>query len=520
MLIQVEAEMARRDLREFIRQAWHVVEPGVKYVSNWHIDAMCLHLMAVTRGEIRNLIINIPPRFMKSRTVAVFWPVWEWINNPSIQWLFVSYAQNLSVRDSVACRRLIMSPWFQERWGHLFQLSEDQNVKMRFENSGGGYRIATSVHGLITGEGGDRLVLDDPHNADEAQSKVTRESTIEWVDTSWWNRSNDPATVARVVVMQRLHEADATAHLLAKGNWEHLKLPAEYEPTNKVTSIGWSDPRTEDGELLWPGRFGREEVEDAKLSLGSYGYAGQYQQRPAPAGGGVFRRSWFRYYQGVAPSVRIDGRTLDMMKYLRFATIDIAASLKESADYTVMGVWGLETIRPWRMFLLDWVRERMEGPDIIPTAKSLHTRWQLDVIGIESVGVQLAIVQEGIRANLPVREIKVDRDKMARAIAATPRIEAGQVFFPAHASWLASLESEMLSFPQAEHDDQVDVVSSACLLADNLALSDGRPVRSDRDEDDNRWGRPKELVENARRAEGRPVRSNPFRRGMDGLMPR
>lgn len=193
---------AETSLYEFVKQSWHVVEPGVPFIASWHIEAICEHLEAVSHGEIRNLLINIPPRHSKSTIVSVMWPAWEWLADPSQKFLCASYAGVLAVRDNLKCRRLVQSPWYQERWGTIFALSGDQNAKQRFENDKTGYRLATSVGGTATGEGGSRLVLDDPHGAQDAQSDAMRESAIEWFDMVWSTRKNDPKHDAMVTIMQ------------------------------------------------------------------------------------------------------------------------------------------------------------------------------------------------------------------------------------------------------------------------------------------------------------------------------
>jgi len=249
---KVERELATRRLGEFVRQAWQVVEPSTLFVPGWHVEAIIEHLEAVSRGEIRNLLINVPPRHMKSLLVSVFWPAWEWTRWPERRWLYSSYAASLSIRDSVKCRRLIESPWYQSRWGHVFALTGDQNAKTRFDNNRSGYRLSTSVGGSVTGEGGDRIVCDDPHNVQEAESDPVRKATLDWWDIVMSTRVNDPKTSAMVVVMQRCHQLDLSGHLLEKSNWEHLCFPAEYEGPSRTTSIGFSDPRQHLGELLWP----------------------------------------------------------------------------------------------------------------------------------------------------------------------------------------------------------------------------------------------------------------------------
>ena len=234
---------------------------------------------------MRNLIINVPPGHAKSLLSAVFWPAWVWIDWPQMRWLFASYSATLSVRDSVKCRRLIESSWYGERWGNRYQLSGDQNQKQRFENDRTGYRIATSVGGSATGERADIVVVDDPHSVDQAASDTERVAAVEWWNGTMSTRLNDFASGHKVVIQQRLHEADLTGDLLVKGGYELLCLPAEFEPERRCsTSIGWTDPRTESGQLLWPEKVSRGDLDGLKSTLGSYRYAGQYQQRPVTGG--------------------------------------------------------------------------------------------------------------------------------------------------------------------------------------------------------------------------------------------
>ncbi len=287
----VKKKLAENYLKHFTRQAWHVLEPTTAFVSGWHIDAICEHLEAVSRGEITRLLINIPPRHTKSLLVSVLWPCWSWIHNPSSRWLFVSYGQDLSTRDSVKCRRLITSQWYQERWGDKFAITSDQNQKTRFENNKTGYRLATSVGGMLTGEGGGFLIIDDPHNVKEAESDTIRESILRWYDEVLSTRLDDPKTGAKVIIMQRVHERDLSGHVLQKeAGYTHLCLPARHETDRRCTTVlGFSDPRKEEGEPLWPALYGDKELTELENSLGSYAAAGQLQQRPSPRGGGMFK---------------------------------------------------------------------------------------------------------------------------------------------------------------------------------------------------------------------------------------
>jgi len=292
--MRLQAEKARRSLFEFVQQAWHVLEPNTPFVDNLPIRAICQHLQAVTEGRIRNLIINVPPGHAKSLLTAVFWPAWIWIDHPESRFLFTSYREPLAIRDSVRCRRLIESDFYQARWGRRYQLCGDQNQKSRFENTATGYRIVVPM-GAGTGERGDYVVADDPHSVDQAESDAARTSAIEFWNGSMSTRVNNLATGHKVVIHQRLHQADLSGVLLAQNDYDRLYLPAEFEPERRCsTSIGWTDPREKPGELLWPEKFSQEHLDGLKVSLGSYRYAGQFQQRPAPADGGIFKRPWFR----------------------------------------------------------------------------------------------------------------------------------------------------------------------------------------------------------------------------------
>lgn len=473
-LEEIRAEKARRRLNEFIKQAWHVVEPSTPYMHGWHIDAIAEHLEAVSKKQIKNLVINMPPRHMKSLAVSVFWPCWEWITYPETRWLFASYAASLSVRDSRKCRLIIQSPWYQRLWGHVYQLMGDQNVKSRFENDKMGYRLATSVGGTGTGEGGDRVVVDDPHNVNDAESDAIRESTLEWWDQAMSTRLNDPKTGARVIVMQRVHERDLTGHVLEQGGYEHLCLPAEYEPTTQVTCLGWKDPRTEIDELLWPERMGRAELDDLKMRLGSYGAAGQLQQRPSPAGGGILKRFWWRFWrpaQVELPPVTLkspDGTYVNMEavalpeKFERtLQSWDMAFKDTKASAYVVGQVWGKHKADK---FLLDQFRDKMDFVRTVQAVRALSAKWPHvaeKLVEDKANGpAVIASLRSEIAGMIPVDP---EGSKEARAFAVSPQIEAGNVYLP-HPSlvpWVWGLIEECASFPAGSYADQVDALTQA-----------------------------------------------------------
>ena len=213
-LEKVKAEQYRRSLKAFTKASWATIEPGVPFLNNWHIDAINEHLQAVIEGDIKRLIINIPPRHMKSLSTAVILPAWAWTRDPSMKFLYASYAASLSIRDSTKCRRLIESPWYQAHFPDI-TLTSDQNQKSRFENTSSGIRLATSVGGTATGDGGDIILVDDASSASDAQSSAMRTSVLEWWDQTMQTRLNNPQTGAFVVVQQRLHESDLTGHIIS-----------------------------------------------------------------------------------------------------------------------------------------------------------------------------------------------------------------------------------------------------------------------------------------------------------------
>jgi hypothetical protein len=228
------------DFMAFVRQAWPILEPSKPFVPGWHLDALAEHLSAVYAGDIRRLLVNMPPRHAKSNFINVLWPAWVWLNDPSVKFLCASYALNLATRDNLRHRRLIKSPWWRSRYGHMFTLTKDQDAKMKFDNDCGGSRMAVSVGSSTTGEGFDIGILDDPHNIDEKESTAKRESAVDWFDNTWSTRPNDQRKSAMVVVGQRIHMNDVSGHILDgnDGEWVHLNLSAEYElGSDRFTSL-------------------------------------------------------------------------------------------------------------------------------------------------------------------------------------------------------------------------------------------------------------------------------------------
>jgi predicted phage terminase large subunit-like protein len=451
-LRRLRSERARRSLRIFISAAWPLVEPVV-FVPGFHIDAVAEHLEAVTRGQILKLLITFPPRHTKSTIVSVMWPCWEWIDHPERRWLFGSYAESLAIRDNVRSRRLITSAWYQHAWGDRYQFAGDQNSKQKVETDKGGHRIAVGTGGSATGEGGDRLVIDDPHNVAEIESSVVRKSTLDWFDTVWSTRANDPKTTAQVIIMQRSHCDDLAGHVLEHGGWEHLCIPTEYEGDTRKTVIGWSDPRKQEGELLCPARFGPAEVANAKRTLGSFAYAGQHQQHPVPASGGVWKKSWFRYYRRAdLPS------TFDIV----VASWDCAFKDLKTSDFVAGQLWGRKAAD---FYLIDQIHGRLDFPATLKAINSLNmrSRWVVNAILVEDKANGSAVIAV-LKQKIPgMIAINPEGGKEVRASAVAPLIEAGNILLPMpdEQPWIEDTLLEFVTFPAAKHDDRVDAASQA-----------------------------------------------------------
>lgn len=295
-IIGLEREVCSRSLSQFIKRAWHILEPNQPYVHGWHIDAIAEHLEAVTAEELIRLLIAVPPGCMKSLSVNVFWPAWEWGPKglPSNRYLGTSHSVDLAVRDNLKARRLIQSEWYQERWGASVVLTGDQNAKKKFENKETGFREAMAFTGL-TGSRGDRVLMDDVMSVADASSDATRESIITTFLEAVPTRLNNPDRSAIVNIQQRLHPRDTIGITIERDlGYEALILPMEFETdTRCVTSIGFKDPRTKEDELLFEERFPRAVVDRDKKILGSFATAAQFQQRPIPREGGLFHRDWF-----------------------------------------------------------------------------------------------------------------------------------------------------------------------------------------------------------------------------------
>lgn len=471
----------------FLKAAWPLIEPGVPLKWSWLLEAICLHLQAVGEGKIQKLLINCPPGTAKSSVVSVLFPCWLWTRRPETKVMAASHGGALALRDSVRRRDLVLgSPWYRERWGHLFTMSEAQATKTEYANSATGFMFSTSVNGDVLGRRAELMLLDDPHKVQGAESEVERATTLRWLSLEWATRRNrDSSFSAEVCIMQRLHELDASGLFLEQKGWTHLMLPLHYEAARRCTTgIGWSDPRTVEGEVLDPARFTPEIIKELSTRLGPYGVAGQLEQSPAPAGGGVIKLAWLKSYKPELDRVQVDGRSIPHSSMFKFATVDLAvtkaSAISDDPDYTCISIWGAfkATDGP-KLFLLDVFRERIEGPDIEANLLRLYNKWRFSFAAVEMIAGFIALGQSLKRAGLPIRDIglkadaflRLEGDKVSRAYGCTPFLAEHGVYLPTYAPWLEAVVKEATTFPAARHDDFVDTLTSACAIVAKAPLT-------------------------------------------------
>ena len=460
--ISAEKELCARSLSEFVKLAWHVIEPAQPYVHGWHIDAISEHLQAVTEGKINRLLINCPPGAMKSLLVGVFWPMWEWGPRglPHMRIVGASHSQNFAMRDNLRARRIVFSSWFQERWPT--PLTNDQDTKMKFENMKTGWRAALAVSSM-TGERGDRVIFDDPHSVESAVSDAERRTTVRIFQETVTTRLNNPDKSAIVVVMQRLHQHDVAGHILSEGlGYEHLMLPMEFEPERACkTSIGFVDPRKKDGDLLFPERFSREVVDrDIKALGGPIAASGQFQQRPAPRGGAMIPWQKFQIIPQ-APE--------KMARRVRYW--DKAGT--EGAGARTAGVlMGMDDKK--RIYILNVVKGQWSAVNREDVIKLMA--------GIDGKTVPIMIEQEpgsggkesaeATIRNLAGWVVKAERPTGDKALRAEPfavQVQAENVYLVA-AEWNKDFIEECQMFPQSKFKDQVDATSGALMAITSARL--------------------------------------------------
>lgn len=486
----IEKRKCELSLAEFVRAAWHVIEPANKYVHNWHVEFVCLHLEAIARGEVlddgsiyNRLLINIPPGTMKSLLVGVFFPAWVWgpFGQPGKRFLSVTHSQDLTERDTNNTRVLVTSEWYQAHWGDKVVVTRSKFDML--ETSARGFRQAATWSN-ITGKRADHVLIDDPHSVKTAESDAERTSTVRLFREAIPTRLVSPEVSSITVVMQRLHEADVSGTILENGmGYDHICLPMRYDPTRAYpTKLGYSDPREETGELLFPARFPEHVTAELEKALGPYATAGQLQQIPEPRGGGIIKDMWWRLW---------DRPEYPAIEYI-VASLDTAYTTKSENDFSAMTVWGvfsgsgdgtttrmtdrygrsMEITTSYqseglggipKAMMMYAMQERLELHDLVKKVGDICARMRVDVLLIENKAAGHSVAQE-LRRLFSHEGFMVQMydpktlDKMARLYSVQHLFADGTVYAP-DKDWAEMVIRQCSSFPRGKNDDLVDTVS-------------------------------------------------------------
>ena len=444
-------EVLTCDFYAFTQKSFAHLNPRTRLLLNWHIEVMVAKLEACRLGKIKRLIINVPPRHLKSHCGSIAFPAWVLGHEPSAQILCLSYAQDLSDKLARDFRSLMFAHWYRALFATR-PLARNQALH-EFETRQHGFRLATSVEGVLTGRGADFIIIDDPIKPDDALSLSRRVSVNQWYDNTLFSRLNDKNTGCIILIMQRLHEDDLVGHVLNQEGWEVVSFPAIAEKDERFeieTPYGIRHYRRRPGDILHPARESRDTLETIRRALGPYSFPSQYQQAPVPLGGGMVKTAWFKLY---APS-EIPERFDQIVQ-----SWDTANKVSQLSDYSVCTTWG---IKNRHLYLLNVLRKRMEYPDLKRAVREQRELYQATVVLIEdrASGTQLIqeLRKEGLRV---VKPYAPEGDKIMRMNAQTATIENGFVHLPREAPWLADYIREITTFPFASNDDQADSTSQA-----------------------------------------------------------
>ncbi|MFC6637016.1 phage terminase large subunit [Sulfitobacter sp. JBTF-M27] len=446
--VSVLNALLRKDLSSFIQQTFATVDPGTRYLHSWHIDAIAFELEKVAAGETTRLIITMPPRSLKSVAASVAFPAWLLGHNPQQKVVAVSYSETLAEKFALDCLKVLQASWYRAAFPAT-RIAKGKGARSDFETTRGGGRFSTSVSGTLTGRGGDIIIIDDPHKPEDATSDLRRQSVLDWYKSTLLSRLNDPVGGPIVLIQQRVHEEDLAGMLLEQEGWRHLDLQAIAEETHGI-DLGWRGAvARKKGDLLHPDRLPHSLLERRRLELGSYVFAAQYQQRPAPLGGGMVKWEWFDTYDS-APE-RQGG---DMI----VQSWDTAITAEETSNYSVCTTWLVRQRR--KSWLLDVRRSRLEYPELQRAVMEEAGKWRASLVLIEEAGSGIQLIQTlKSTGGLNVLGIKPRTDKKTRLMSGTPFIEAGKISIPVDATWLADFQRELVHFPRGKFDDQVDSLS-------------------------------------------------------------
>jgi len=446
------AALLRLDLSSFIHRAFLELNPQTEYLHNWHIDLIADKLRQVEQGEITRLIINMPPRNLKSICGSVAFPAWLLGRNPTKKIICASYAADLAIKLATDCRQVMLATWYQDAFAHT-RLSASRTAVQDFATTQRGGRMAVSTGGGITGRGADILIIDDPLKPDEAVSEVTRKNVNDWFDATAYTRLDSKSHGAIVIIMQRLHLDDLAGHVLEKGGWEVLNLAAIAQEDERFDYQRLFGPVTtirKAGEALHPERESLETLAHIRENLGEYAFAGQYQQTPVPLGGGMIKREWIHLY---------DSSSLPADFEMIAQSWDTASKTQQFNDYSACVTIGLKNKA---LYVLDVFRARLDFPNLKRVVIEKHQQYKPHHLLVEDAASGIALIQELKEFNIySVKAIKPQGDKQTRLFAQQSVFESGRIKFAKEAFWLTECINELTTFPFAKFDDQVDAITQA-----------------------------------------------------------
>ena len=440
---QIFRAILATDFRAFVDHVFGLLRPGIPFKPNWHIDAMAHKASLVASGELKRLIIAVPPRHLKSIIASVALPAWYLGHNPSERVVCVSYSAELAKTHANDFRRVVSDPIYQAVFPKMVLAREtDSEIHTTLR----GRRYATSIQGTLTGRGGNLFIIDDPLKPGDALSEVSRERVIEWYRSTLVTRPDDKQAARVMVVMQRIHVDDLVGYLLEnEAGFEVLSLPAIAQSTTTYDLGGDRTHTREKGDLLHPAHEPAEVLREIKKSMGSMLFSAQYQQAPEPAGGKIIKRKMLRYYSDLErlPTDRI------------VLSWDIALSEQETGHYSACVVL---LNRGELYYVLEVIRGKFPFDKLKDKILEVKRRYEKAALLIEDASISTGLIQSLREKQVNVVAIPVNRDKQSRVISQIDLFEGGSVLLPKDAPWLDAFVSELLSFP-GRHDDQVDALT-------------------------------------------------------------
>lgn len=444
-LRRIVDDLCRRDFRSFAIRAFPVLEGGALELSP-HIDIICRLLEKVHLTEVQKALVCMPPRYLKTYLISIAYTAWLLGKNPRTGIVCASYAASLAEKFSADTLRLMRSPFYRRVFPGTI-LDPRQQSKTEIGTTVGGFRMATSVGGTITGRGGDILIVDDPLKANEAHSPMARETCVNWFRSTVHSRFDVPKKKKIIVVAQRLHAEDLPGHLIATGGWEELILPA-INPKKQAYDIvaGGRKVLFAPGRILQPSRHDKEDLEQLKKEMGEQNFEAQYNQRPLPPGGATFKNAWVKRYEKVPAPGKVEAV---------IQSWDTAYQGDETNAYSVCTTWAK---CPDGYYLLDVWRDHPNFPDLLRQVKAQKEKWNATLVIVEKKASGISLIEatneKGIQPWL--MWLEPEKGKVERAQQQTVKFEQGRVWLPTEAPWLAPYEAELLQFPHCKFDDQVD----------------------------------------------------------------